>query len=196
MWNNLIKTAWRNVLRNKSYAAINMASLTVGMAACILLFIVVSYELSFDTGQPNYSRITRIVTMHESSDNTVYGSGIPYPALQAVRADFPQITTAAIYGSWGSQVTVSEDKAGGQANRKFVENTVFFTEPQWFELFKYTWLAGSPSVLAEPNMTVLTKTMAEKYFGNWQEAMGKMVTIDNKASTRVAGILDDMQANT
>jgi hypothetical protein len=57
MIKNYFKIAWRNITRHKNYAVINIAGLTVGVAACLLLFIVVTYELSYDKFQPNYTGI-------------------------------------------------------------------------------------------------------------------------------------------
>jgi putative ABC transport system permease protein len=68
MFRNYLKTAFRNLLRNKGYAIINVSGLAVGMAACILLFIVVRYELSYDKFQPDYSNIYRVVTQDKFAD--------------------------------------------------------------------------------------------------------------------------------
>ena len=62
MFKNYFKTAWRNLSKNKVYAALNISGLAVGLAACILLFIIVDYELSYDTFQPNYKNIYHVVT--------------------------------------------------------------------------------------------------------------------------------------
>src|ERR1041385_3907154 len=106
MIRNYTSIGWRNVKRNKVYAAINISGLAVGIAACILLFIVVRYELSYDKFQPNYSNIYRVVTQDKYSDGIDYTPGTPYPVLDAMRVDFPQLTTGVLYASYGSQVTV------------------------------------------------------------------------------------------
>ncbi|MEJ7679058.1 MAG: ABC transporter permease [Segetibacter sp.] len=62
-------------------------------------------------------------------------------------------------------------------------------------MFHYKWLAGSPAVLSQPNITVLTQKMAEKYFGNWKEAIGGLLRLDNAATVKVAGILENIPAN-
>ena len=54
MLKNYFKIAWRNIIRHKAYSAINISGLTVGIAACLLIFIVVQYEMSFDTFRPNF----------------------------------------------------------------------------------------------------------------------------------------------
>ncbi|PWT72238.1 MAG: ABC transporter permease [Bacteroidetes bacterium] len=197
MFSNYLKTAWRNLSKNKTYTAINVGGLAVGVAACILLFIVVNYELSYDTFQPNYKNIYHVVTTNKYRDGLEYTAGIPFPALEALRADFPQITTGVLYSNNGSQVAIQGNRSDNTSSNKFIEPSgMFFADPQFFEVFQYQWLINGPAVLKEPNVTVLTKKMAEKYFGDWHQAVGKFLKLDNKAELKVAGILNDVPANT
>jgi predicted permease len=197
MFQNYFKTAWRNLSKNKAYTAINVSGLAVGMAACILLFIVVHYELSYDTFQPSYKNIYHVVTTDKYPDGLEYTAGIPFPALEALRTDFPQITTGVLYSNSGSQVTVTGNNGNNFSDKKFIESTgMFFADPQFFKIFQYKWLVNGPAVLKEPNITVLTKKMAEKYFGDWHQAVGKFLRLDNVIVLKVAGILNDVPANT
>lgn len=116
MFRNYFKTAVRNLTRHKAYAAINITGLAVGIAACLLLFMVVRYELSYEKFQTNYHRIYRIVTKESYSDGEGYTPGVPYPALDAVRTTFPEFTTGALFASFGSQVTVLGPNAAPEKN--------------------------------------------------------------------------------
>jgi putative ABC transport system permease protein len=198
MFKNYFKIAVRSVVRHKAYAAINVTGLAVGIAACLLLFTVVRYELSYDGFQPNYKNVYRIVTQDNFSDGVEYTPGIPFPALDAIKTDFPQFTTGALFASYGSQVTVlSGNETNAGAEKKFIEeNGFFFCDPQFFKVFHYDWLVGSPAVLSEPNTTVLSQKMAEKYFGDWHQATGKSLKLDNAATVKVAGIIKNPCANT
>jgi putative ABC transport system permease protein len=197
MLTNYLRIAWRNLIRHKVYGAINISGLAVGIAACILLFSVIKYELSYDSFQPNYKNIYHIATERIESEGTDYGEGIPYPAYDALRATFPNVTTAAMFSNYNSQVTVLDAKdPNAFSAKKFIEdNGCFFSDPQIFSVFKFTWLAGSPQVLKDPDVVVLTKKRAEKYFGNWQAAMGGLLKLDNTATVKVAGILEDIPLN-
>ncbi|HYK47352.1 MAG TPA: ABC transporter permease, partial [Parafilimonas sp.] len=197
MFRNYLKTSLRNLIRNKGYAGINVTGLAIGMAACVLLFIVVRYELSYDKFQPDYQNIYRVVTQDKYQDGIDYTPGTPFPVLDALRVDIPQITVGALYASYGSQVTVvGKGEAAGTSQKKFIESSgLFFADPQFFAVFHFTWLTGSPSVLSEPNKTVLTKRMAEKYFGNWHDAVGQFLKLDNTLTLEVAAILEDVPAN-
>ena len=198
MFKNYFKIALRNLVRHKAFSVINIAGLAIGIASALLLFTVIKYELSYDKFQPNYKQIYHVVTEDKFPDDITYTPGVPFPALNALRLDFPQITFGSFLASYGSQVTVLGQDAGStSSNQKFIEETgFFFCDPQFFQVFHYDWMTGDPSVLKEPNNTVLTQKIAEKYFGDWKSAIGKFLRLDNKVTVKVAGILKDIPANT
>jgi predicted permease len=197
MIRNYLKVAFRNIIRHKAFSLLNIFGLSVGIAACLLLFMVVRYEMSYDRFLPGSDKIHRIVIKDVNIDGEEYGSGIPYPALDALRLDMPDLTVGALFSSNGSQVTVLGKDANGTVGKKFIEDSgVFFADPELFKVFKYTWMVGSPDVLNQPDVTVLTQELATKYFGSWQDAVGQYVRLDNALNLKVAGILKDVPANT
>lgn len=196
MIRNYIKVAFRNIIRHKAFSLLNVFGLAIGIAACLLLFMVVRYEMSYDKFLPEHESIYHIITKDKESSGEEYTPGIPFPALDALKVDMPDITTGSLLSSYGSQVTVLGNDPNTQSGKKFVEETgVFYADPELFSVFQFPWLAGSPAVLKEPNVTVLTKKMAEKYFGNWQNATGQYIRLDNTLNLKVAGILQDVPAN-
>lgn len=196
MFRNYFISAIRYLKRYKAISIVNICGLSVGIAAGLMIFMVVKHELSYNTFQKNYHRIYHIITENKYADGISYNPGISVPALPALRADMPGITFCSLFSSYGSQVTV-ENTANVATDKKFIENTgVFFCDPQVFQVFSYNWLAGNASVLDEPNNVVLTKNIAEKYFGNWQMAMGKIIKLDNQITLKVAGILQNVPTNT
>lgn len=196
MIRNYIKVAFRNIARHKSFSFLNVFGLAIGIAACLLLFMVVKYEMSYDQFLPGHENVYHIITKDKYADGEEYNPGIPYPALDAFRTDLPDLTVASLVSGYGSQVTVLGRNPNAEAQKKFIENAgVFFADPEFFQVFQYPWLTGSPSLLGEPNVTVLTKKMAEKYFGNWQDAVGQYIRLNNALDLKVAGILRDVPAN-
>jgi len=194
MIKNYIKTAWRNLIRNKSYTAINIVGLAVGIAACLLIFLVIHFETSFDNFHKKKDQIYRIVTVSKTPDGNDYGTGVPWPVTPALRVDYPQLLVASIFEN-GGQISVLNNDA--QTVKKFSEDKVYFIEPQFFEIFDYAWLAGDKkTALNEPNTAVLTQDVAEKYFGNWKDAIGKTIKYENKNLLKITGILKNMPANT
>ncbi|WP_214073173.1 ABC transporter permease [Mucilaginibacter sp. dw_454] len=197
MLKNYFKIAWRNIKRHKAYSAINVAGLAIGVAACLLIFVVVQFELSYEKFQPNYKNIYRIVLQQDLGDGISYSEGTPYPITAALRADFPQVKLAALNTAYNSQFTVPANANNfGADNKKFVEEIgVMFMQPQFFDIFKYKWLSGDASVLNAPNMVVVDRSTAKKYFGDWQSATGRVIKMDNQINLKVAGVIEDVPGN-
>ncbi|MDB4901465.1 MAG: FtsX-like permease family protein [Mucilaginibacter sp.] len=194
MIKNYLKTAWRNLVRNKSYTAINIIGLAVGIAACLLIFLVIHFETSFDNFHKKRDRIYRVVTASKTPEGMSYETGVPLPVSEAMRIDYPQIPVASILKN-ESQVTV--EGSNGQPLKKFKEENVYFAEPQFFNIFDFDWLAGDQkTALTEPNSAVLTQETAEKYFGDWRVAIGKTIKYENKNIIKVTGILKNVPVNT
>ena len=200
MLKNYFKIAWRNLIRHKSYTAINIAGLAVGIAACLLIFTVVQFELSYDTFQKNYGRIYRVVTAEKHGDGSENNNpGIPCPAYDALKADFPQFEKVVpVNASSDNLITVlgSDPQNNVSASKKFLEpGNIVFTLPAYFDIFNAQWLSGNASVLNEPGNAILDRSTAEKYFGDWKKATGQFLKLDNTVLMKVAGIIADAPVN-
>jgi putative ABC transport system permease protein len=192
---NYFKLAFRNLRLNKSYAFINVSGLAIGIAASLLIFVVIRYEMSYNQDEPNVKSIYRIITQDKNQEGISYNPGIPFPALEALRTDLPDITSGALFACYGTQVSIPSGTKG--QDKKFIEDQgLFFCDQDYLNIFTYKWLNGDPSVLKEPNTIVLTRKLADKYFGNWENAMGKQLRIDNTMDMKVAGILENPPLNT
>ncbi|HMH34406.1 MAG TPA: ABC transporter permease [Puia sp.] len=198
MSKNYLKTAWKNLRSHKSYVAINTIGLAVGISACLLIFLLVQYETSFDHFHKNKERIYRVAGATKTKDGMNYSQGSAYPVAEALRIDYPQLEhVARIYGRDNQQITLLNDHANAP-QIKFKEN-VFFAEPEFFDIFNFPFLAGDPkTALSELNTAVLTQQTAEKYFGDWHTAIGKFIQYDNDKDKvcKVTGVLKNIPANT
>jgi len=193
---NYIKIAYRNLLRRKGFTLINIVGLSIGVASCLLLFVVVTRELSYDRFQENYDRIYRVVTV-EKAEVENFTTGVPAPGLETFRLKFPDAVVAGVYSSYGSQVAVlGNDTAKTKAPKKFNEERgIYFAEPETFKIFSAKFLAGSPQKLGEPGQVVLSRSQAVKYFGDWQQAPGQFLRLDLSILLQVAGVIEDLPAN-
>jgi putative ABC transport system permease protein len=193
MFKNYLKTAFRNLKRNKGYAFINTLGLTVGIASCLLLFLVIRFETSFDDFHPKKNSIYRVATEFHNQDGITYSAGVAFPVAKAIRIDYPQIKEVASMLNRGGQVTVNN---GNKNANKFSEDNIYFAEPELFKMFHFEWLNGDAvTSLKNPNNVVLTQGTAEKYFGNWKDALGKTITLENKNSYIITGILKNVPVN-
>jgi ABC-type antimicrobial peptide transport system permease subunit len=192
MFKNYLLVAWRNLLRSKKTSVINIAGLSSGITACLFIFMVLRYENSFDTFQPDYNRIYRVVTKTSYETGVQYNSGVSFPVADAMRTEFPQIEKISAFSALSeAQFSIKEGK------EKYKEQKgIYFTEPAYFDMFHTKWLAGKPAVLSEPDVVVLDKTTAVKYFGTWQKALGQVIALNVKLPLKVAGVIEDAPANT
>jgi putative ABC transport system permease protein len=195
MLKNYFKTAWRSLLRNKSYAIINVTGLAIGIAACLLIFLVIHFQTGFDTYHAKKDRIYRVLNKRTSSEGVKLRAGLPLPIARDLRVDFPQLPlVTTVINDQGKQISVKNNT--GQIKR-FKETDLYITDTQFFNVFDFTWVAGDKkTALNEPNTIVLTQRMAKKYFGDWENAMGKTLTYENKIDLKITGILQDLPLNT
>lgn len=167
----------------------------VGFAAFLLIFLVIDYENSFDDFHANKDQVYRVVRIGRSEENREYRTGVPFPVTQGLRNDLPQAkNVAAIFGDYNVQVVVTA--ADGSALKKFKEPNVFIAEPQFFQMFDYSLAEGDiKTALNDVNTVLLTKDVAQKYFGDWQTATGKSLRLYGEIM-KVTGILNNPPANT
>jgi putative ABC transport system permease protein len=192
MIKNYFKIAWRHLRRNKSYAFINIAGLTLGITCSILIFTLVRHQLSFDNFHSDAGRIYRVVTDIHHEDLS-YTSGTPTPLGKALRDEYAFADQVARVRSFGSPL-VSVNT--GKDIHKFIEKEgMALVEPEFFHIFNFPLVKGDRSALNNPNTAFITERLAHKYFPG-QEPMGKVLRIGNSMNFTVTGILKDIPVNT
>ena len=210
MFKNYFKTAFRSLVRNKNYTIINIAGLAVGIAVCMMIFIIIQFQTSFDTFHAKKDRVYRVLTEshHADAGTITYKKNVPFPMPAGLKAAFPQIEQVVpVYASHNDELQVLD--GNGTPVKNFKESSgVFYTSPSFFKTFDFPLLAGSYESLKDPNHVLLTKEIAETYFGDWKTAVGKTIKITGYYSMgaglfqfpatalKVSGILATVPANT
>jgi len=191
MLKNYIKIAWRNLTRHKTYTALNVVGLTLGISGALLIFLLIHYHLSFDKFHRDSDRIFRIVSMTDF-DGKDYSSGVQEPLGETFRKDYTFAEyTAMRVDRYDNQVSVEKN---GTIDR--YEISTSFVEPDYFRIFNYPLLSGSKTnLLTEPNAALITAKLAKKLFGT-VAAMGKQLTLNNKEIYTITGILKDLPNTT
>ena len=191
MIKNYLKTAFRNLGKNKLYSGINIIGLTAGLAACLLIGVFIIHELSYDKFNTNADKIVR-VTMEYSKAGTVnYTATTGTKVGPQFKRTFPAVEEfARTFLSHG--IIKYGDKV-------FDEQRVLFADDPFFKIFSFKLVEGDASTaLDAPNKIVLTRSMAKKYFGNdpssYLNAINKTITGFGKELT-VSGICEDAPQN-
>lgn len=196
MIKNYFKTAFRNLWRSKNFAAINVSGLAVGIGVCLVIFLIIRFEMSFDEFHHNKNRIYRLLSISRNGDGERRSAGVPYPVPTTLHNDFPSLPSTAVYSDREEQIVIP-DESGKGVVKKFKEvGGVFFVEPAFFTIFDFPLLAGEYHSLKEPNTAVLAKSTAEKYFGDWRLALGKSFRRGGRDLLRITGVMADPPDNT
>ena len=189
MFQNYFKTAWRNLMKSKVFSFINILGLTIGITVCMMIYLFIMNEFSFDRFHKNSDRIYRVMRGFESdgkSGRVAYLSGLYAPALLN---DFK--------GQIVSAVRVNEnDNLFTVGTKSFHEKKELEVDSAFFTLFSFPLIKGTPTtVLKDLNSVVLTETTAKKYFGNINNAMGKIIMLNKETPLKVTGIAKDVPSN-
>lgn len=194
MFTNYLKTAFRNLRRQSTHTVINISGLTLGIACSLILFLMVTYHSSFDTFHSKKDRIYRVVYQSQGNLRMDYNPGVPAVLPEAVRIDFPE-AEAVVFTSYRSGYMVTIPQSKGKA-KKFVEDKgIVFTEPTYFKIFDREVLEGDgPRGLDEPNEAVISKRLAEKYFGK-TDVIGEIVRFEDH-DYKIGAVMTDAPSNT
>jgi putative ABC transport system permease protein len=185
MIKNYFKTAFRSLLKNKGFTAINVLGLTLGIATCLLIVFYVLDELSYDKFNEKADRIYRV------NNDIKFGGGensfaiAPAPAAMALKTDFPEIEHAArIISVGGLRI-----RKGGQ----FVqEDRVLYADSTLFSIFSFPMIQGSPATaLVAPGSMVIDERTAMKYF-NRTDVVGQSLTVDDTSVFKITGVMKDI----
>jgi putative ABC transport system permease protein len=194
MFRNYFKTAWRNLTRQKSTTMINIAGLTLGITASMVLFLMVVHFSSFDNYHLKRDRIYRIVNQSDGNQGKDYQAGVPSVLPDAFRNDFPEAEEV-VFISYRSNSLVTIPQRAGESKKYQEERGVAFTEPAFFKIFDRKVLIGDPiKGLDEPNEAVVSTSLAKKYFGK-EDAIGEVLKFDDK-EFKVTAIIQDAPTTT
>ena len=197
MLRNFLKIAFRNLWRNKAFAAINIFGLAVGMASCLLIVLYVGFELSYDNFHEQQDRIYRIKHETFKEGTLVEAKAQTFPAVgPALERDFPEVAESTRFYALECDAAAT-DGAGQQTALK--ENKVYFVDEAFLNVFSFPLLQGAVADMQEPNAALITQSTARKYFGD-ENPVGKSIKLENHnqgllLNATVRGVCQDIPAN-
>jgi putative ABC transport system permease protein len=194
MFKNYLVSNLRALWKNRSHALINMLGLALGITCAILIFLIVQFELSYDTYHAKKDRLYRIVTEYHGEDEAGHGAGITYPLVPTVRQDFSDPDYVTIVDANFSDPVISHIKEVGTIER-FKEKGVAFVDSVYFKMFDYDFVAGNENALARERTVAISQSIAKKYFGD-ESALNKVITFNNEIDATVTAVFKDPPLNT
>ena len=189
MFKNYFKIAFRNLWRNKAFSAINIFGLAIGIATCLIIMLFVQNELSYDRYNAKADQMVRVVFRGTVDGQKMKEANVMPPVAKTLLANYPEIKQATRLKVGGSQfISYGEES--------FKEDGLAFVDPNFFEVFTLPLIEGnSSSALSQPNSIVITKAIANKYFGN-EDPLGKVVMIKGAPTGfKITGVINKVPEN-
>jgi putative ABC transport system permease protein len=188
MIKNYLKTAWRNILHNKFYAAINVAGLTVGLVVGLFMLLWVQDELSFDKFNKNATNIYKVGIVGGTGISKQIFNNIIAPVAPFAKSEIPEVKDAVRIMPLGDAPFKYKDKV-------FYETNFAFVDPSYFTMFDFNLIKGDKrNPFPDNSSIVITEGTAKKYFGS-EDPIGKVVITGQDEQNKVTGVIADYPAN-
>ncbi len=174
MFRTYFLTAWRTLLRQRGYSAINIIGLSVGLAACILLFLAVQNELLYDHHHADTDRLFRLAQVNMSERGKVSNILMPLPESPMVKAEIPEIEYSARIAGLGS-IAATIQTSGGTPKTLMIN--AMTADADFFKMLSYKFIEGAPATaLTSVSSVVLSQEEAQRFFGTGP-ALGKTFSV-------------------
>ncbi|RFZ84474.1 ABC transporter permease [Mucilaginibacter terrenus] len=188
MIRNYFKTAWRNILSNKFYAAINVTGLTVGLVVGLFMLLWVQDELSFDRFNKQSDNIYKVAIEAGTGLSKQIFNNIIAPVAPFAKNEIPEVKDAMRISTFGGAPLSYKDKV-------FVEDNACFTDPSYFSMLDFPLLQGNKNnPFPDINSVVISQKTARKLFGD-EDAVGKTITAGKDELLKVTGVIPDYPEN-
>ncbi len=187
MLKTYLKIAWRTAIRNRSFTAISLGSLVLGITLFFLISLWVKDEMSYDAAFAVDEQVCRLESDLISPDGKESkSSNVGWPIGKTLKAQYPEIDALTYLRDWRPIVKMKDDR--------FFEYALYADE-SFFTVFGYQLAEGdATTALQHPYSVVLTKALKEKYFGQ-ESALGKTIMIYDTVPFKVTGVFGDLPAN-
>ncbi len=185
---NYLKLAFRNLFKQKGYSLINIVGLALGLSCSLFIFIWVFDEVSTNRFHENIDQIYRVEQDQMYNGEPYHVNVTPYPSGEGWKNETPEIEEAVRIAGTGTHLFEIGDKA-------FYENVVHAVDSSFFQVFTFPLKSGDgKTALTEPLSIVLSKEMAEKYFGD-EDPMGQLIEVDNEHQFKITGVMEKIPTN-
>jgi len=190
MLKNYLRTALRNLWKNRTSTVINLFGLTVGITSSLLICLYIRHELSYDRFQRKGDRIARVIMEYSFNGSNASNKG-NYTSVRVAtvfRQTFPEVESAV--------KMVKSEEILSYKDKLFREKNFYYADPSFFDVFSFTLLTGNPrTALSSPRQVVITQSASKRYFGD-DDPIGKVISVAGDSSPyRITGLLADCPSN-
>ncbi len=184
MFRNYFKTAFRNALRNRSYTAISLFSLVIGITLFFFIAIWIKDEISYDDQFQSAGRIFRVESDLKVNDgSSSLTQNVGWPVGRHLVAAYPEIEYLSYMRDWMPMVKMNDNR--------FYENGLY-ADNNFFKIFSYQWLEGNAATaLEKPYSVVITASLKKKYFGDAASVTGKVLMLNDSVPYSITGVIQD-----
>lgn len=188
MLKNLLTIALRNIFKDKTYSAINILGLTIGITCSMFLFLYILDELSYDRYHKNADNIYRIVSNIKEPDNAFTWAVAQIPLGEELRDNYPEVENAVRFFRMGRQLYKNGDQ-------QFYEEDFYLADSTVFDMFSYDFIKGDPATALDlPFTMAITESIAKKYFGE-SDPIGQSLQNQQNEEFKITGVIKDVPNN-
>ena len=189
MFRNYLKTALRNLSRQKIYALINITGLAIGLATCLMIMLYMIHELSYDKFFRDHENIHRIAVKALISGDHLNVAVTSNPMGENLVIEYPEVESFTRIMPNSQAVFFSIDE------KSFYNEGLYYVDSSFLNIFSYNMILGDPgTALNDPYSIVLSQTLASKYFGN-MDPIGQMIKMNDRINLKITGVIEDPPAN-
>jgi len=191
MIKNNIKTAWRTIRANRFFSILNISGLAIGICVSLLLFAFIQQELSFDTMYSKAGNIYRVYMKLSAEYNQEKMITLPNAVGPALKSDITQVDNMVrlVKDGYGATASIRTE------NNNFSEKQLYLADSTLFSIFDFQFIEGNArTAFSNKKSIVLSQSSKEKLFGS-QEAVGKLISINQRDTVQVTGVFKDLPAN-
>ncbi|MFL5788468.1 MAG: ABC transporter permease, partial [Flavisolibacter sp.] len=189
MFRNYLRSAWRNLMKSKFFSSINIIGLSAALASCILIFLFIQHELSYDKFNAHADRIFRITSLAQGPSEKTMLAVTPAPWAPLIKKDYPEVL---------NYVRLLKDEKtiiGKKGEQHYYEDHLLYADSTFFDIFSYSVSKGNKQkALEAPNSVILSRETARKLFGD-SDPIGQSIELNSfgrNLNLNVTGIINDM----
>ena len=199
MLRNYLVTAYRHLLRHRTTTLMNVISLSIGIAGCLVVYVIVRHEYTYDQFQPRADRMYRMVSQTKELSGTNYAGSVCFPMAEALREEVPAVASATQLYTRNYAVIKRIDATGNE--QRFQAYHTIYADAHFFGVFDYPAIAGTrSSLLQRPDEMVLTRSLADRLFGagtldHYNALIGQTLNVNGR-DFQVSAVLEDVPDRT